>query len=430
MAFRSLVVIQSQFRLRVLSFEAFDDDFDADFGGGGTGNAVRGDENFYRRLLFFLCGGESRGRSGEEIRGLGVSVGEMGARVEWSGRGIIEQDAFRSENAPKRINSSSVDFSLTPKPKLKMRITANTQYKMYIAYLQLVDFSLRQLLFLRKDYHIGCGAARVSLASTPDWYWYWHWYWYLHHDKLALTSALTLVLASALTLVLASALTLVLALTLASASTLALASALALGFWFCIGVGNGDVIVLTNLTILKEQTMMRQDHHDPNAQDMKLWKRMGCDGEIDIMLRIRLREAGSDEEIFTLVAWIRAFNIHEPIYVEICHEFYSTYEFDEVCADDELQTKKIIKFRLGGHAHNLTLLEFARRLGLYQAVKLEEEGFNTPKWVCKCSLGDCEMDEEERSWDSERESNFLWDLDTTTLRDLIDFDGKLILVDP
>ncbi|GJZ93711.1 hypothetical protein Tco_0665914 [Tanacetum coccineum] len=40
------------------------------------------------------------------------------------------------------------------------------------------------------------------------------------------------------------------------------------------------------------------------------------------------------------------------------------------------------------------------------------------------------MDEEERSWDSERESNLMWDLDTITLRDLIDFEGKLILEDP
>nr|GEY36907.1 hypothetical protein [Tanacetum cinerariifolium] len=103
---------------------------------------------------------------------------------------------------------------------------------------------------------------------------------------------------------------------------------------------------------------------------------MRCDGEIDDMLRIKLREAGSNEEIFTYVAWIRAFNINEPIYAELCHEFYSTYEFDEVCADDELQTKKIIKFRLGGRAHSLTMLEFARRLGLYQAVELDEEGFN------------------------------------------------------
>nr|GEW68138.1 hypothetical protein [Tanacetum cinerariifolium] len=81
--------------------------------------------------------------------------------------------------------------------------------------------------------------------------------------------------------------------------------------------------------------------------------RMGCDGEIDDMLRIRLREAESNEEIFTY-----------------------TYEFDEVCADDELQTKKIIKFRLVGRAHNLILLEFARKLGLYHADELKEDGFN------------------------------------------------------
>ncbi|GJV47408.1 hypothetical protein Tco_1437620 [Tanacetum coccineum] len=53
-----------------------------------------------------------------------------------------------------------------------------------------------------------------------------------------------------------------------------------------------------------------------------------------------------------------------------------------------------------------------------------------PKWICECSLDDCKMDEEERSWDSKRESNFPWDLDTTTLRDLIDSDGKLIPEDP
>ncbi|GJX99259.1 hypothetical protein Tco_0356278 [Tanacetum coccineum] len=117
------------------------------------------------------------------------------------------------------------------------------------------------------------------------------------------------------------------------------------------------------LSKLWEHTMMRPDHQDPNALDKtKPWK--------------RLREAESNEEILTSVAWIRAFNINELVYVELCHEFYSTYEFDEVCADDELQTKKIIKFRLGGRAHSLTLFEFAHRLGLYQADELEEDGFN------------------------------------------------------
>ncbi|GKF03659.1 hypothetical protein Tco_0030582, partial [Tanacetum coccineum] len=108
-----------------------------------------------------------------------------------------------------------------------------------------------------------------------------------------------------------------------------------------------------------EEVLIPRVHHE-----FLLWEgcnrdaksRMGCDGEIDDMLRIRLREAESNKEIFTFVAWIRAFNINEPIYAELSHEFYLTYEFDEVCVDDEFQTKKIIKLRLGGHAHNLTLL--------------------------------------------------------------------------
>ncbi|GKD67508.1 hypothetical protein Tco_1309616 [Tanacetum coccineum] len=89
--------------------------------------------------------------------------------------------------------------------------------------------------------------------------------------------------------------------------------------------------------------------YSPCIINWDVLNRMGCDGEIDDMLRIRVREAESEEEIFTSVDWIRAFNII---------------------------SKKIIKFRLGGRAHSLTLLEFARRLGLYQAVELEEDGFN------------------------------------------------------
>nr|GEV73114.1 hypothetical protein [Tanacetum cinerariifolium] len=120
-----------------------------------------------------------------------------------------------------------------------------------------------------------------------------------------------------------------------------------------------------------EEVLLSQVHHE-----FLLWEGCSRDAKSNDMLRIRLHEAGSNEEIFTFVAWIRAFNINEPIYAELCHEFYSTYEFDEVCAGDELQSKKIIRFKLGGRAHNLTLLEFAQRLGLYQVTELEEEGFN------------------------------------------------------
>ncbi|GJZ29580.1 ribonuclease H-like domain-containing protein [Tanacetum coccineum] len=52
------------------------------------------------------------------------------------------------------------------------------------------------------------------------------------------------------------------------------------------------------------------------------------------------------------------------------------WNFDEVCAADELKTKKIIKFRLCGRAFSWTLLEFAKRLGLYNSEEIEEEGFD------------------------------------------------------
>ncbi|GJY30291.1 hypothetical protein Tco_0413786 [Tanacetum coccineum] len=159
---------------------------------------------------------------------------------------------------------------------------------------------------------------------------------------------------------------------------------------------------------------------------------MGCDGEIDEMLRIRL---------------------------QLFHEFYSTYEFDEVCVDDELQTKKIIKFRLGGRAQSLTLLEFARRLGLYQTIELKEEGFNVyfegglrsdehfnagllrttgfdkiqknDLWLL--SMFDARHQNRVVTEDVVRSLSapiYCRDLDTITLRDLIDSEGKLIPEDP
>nr|GEU89655.1 hypothetical protein [Tanacetum cinerariifolium] len=155
-----------------------------------------------------------------------------------------------------------------------------------------------------------------------------------------------------------------------------------------------------------EEVLLSKVHHE-----FLLWE--GCSQDA----KSRLGEAGSYEEIFTSVSWITTFNINEPIYDELCHEFYSTYKFDEVCAGDDLQSKKIIRFRFGGRAHNLTLLEFARILGLYQVTELEEEGFNIY----------FEREDVVRSLST---LIYCRDLDTTTLRDLIDSDDKLIPEDP
>nr|GEV06697.1 integrase, catalytic region, zinc finger, CCHC-type, peptidase aspartic, catalytic [Tanacetum cinerariifolium] len=58
-------------------------------------------------------------------------------------------------------------------------------------------------------------------------------------------------------------------------------------------------------------------------------------------------------------------------------KFYAIYEFKEKVTDEELTSKKLIKFRLGGRAHSLTILEFSRRLGLYTNDEIEDDGFET-----------------------------------------------------
>ncbi|GJY01838.1 hypothetical protein Tco_0359990 [Tanacetum coccineum] len=152
----------------------------------------------------------------------------------------------------------------------------------------------------------------------------------------------------------------------------------------------------------------------------------------------------------SFISYTNALTSHEQFLCRaFAHEFYSTYEFDEVCADDELQTKKIIRFRLGGRAYSLTLLEFAQRLGLYQTAELDEEGFNVyfeggvMLLLSNCTIfeggaqddhlwfmsNDDWVDEEERSWHPKGESN-LMDLEHTTLRELIDSEGRLIPKDP
>ncbi|GJW02715.1 hypothetical protein Tco_1561571 [Tanacetum coccineum] len=187
----------------------------------------------------------------------------------------------------------------------------------------------------------------------------------------------------------------------------------------------------------------------PSVVNWDIFNGMVCDGEIDDMLRIKLREVDSNKEIFTYVARIRALNIKEPMYPKLCREFYSTYEFDEVCVDDELQTKNIIKFRLGRRAHNLTLLEFAHRLGLYHTNELEDDGFDNSilRVIHKMiTYGLCQRTTGYDKFITKiaRKARVLndvvirglsapiycRDLDTTMLRELIDSEGILIPEDP
>ncbi|GKE45940.1 hypothetical protein Tco_1473224, partial [Tanacetum coccineum] len=143
--------------------------------------------------------------------------------------------------------------------------------------------------------------------------------------------------------------------------------------------------------------------------------------------------------------------------------------FNEVCFDDELRTKMIIKFRLCGRTFIWTLLEFAKRLGLYNSEETEEEGFDVYLQGSLCS--DEHFNAQEYWLSISREENlglsrshastirkpvlrtsewlitriakrknllskevlnslsapiYYRDLDTTTLKELIDSKGRLI----
>ncbi|GKC52170.1 hypothetical protein Tco_1074915 [Tanacetum coccineum] len=149
----------------------------------------------------------------------------------------------------------------------------------------------------------------------------------------------------------------------------------------------------TNLTcLLPKQT------YSPCTIDWIVLNTLGCAKAIEEMLNITIYEIGGQAEIFTSKAWRNAFDINEPIYTELCHDFYSTYEFDEEVTHEELITKKLIKFRSGGRAHSLTLLEFTCRLGLYHAAQTRKEGLRP--------------------------------LDATTLSELIGSNGRLVDEDP
>ncbi|GJR62941.1 hypothetical protein Tco_1505103 [Tanacetum coccineum] len=117
--------------------------------------------------------------------------------------------------------------------------------------------------------------------------------------------------------------------------------------------------------------------YSPFIVDWNVLNTLGCDNAIGDMLEVRVNEMGSDAVLFTSEAWKHAFDINEPIYTELCHEFYATFEFDEAVADDELMMKKAIKFRLCGKAYAISVLDFGKRLGLYTGAEIQEYGFET-----------------------------------------------------
>ncbi|GJV06345.1 hypothetical protein Tco_1344001 [Tanacetum coccineum] len=157
-----------------------------------------------------------------------------------------------------------------------------------------------------------------------------------------------------------------------------------------------------------------QQVYAPCVVDWSVLTKMGCVETIEAMLEIKVIEVGGNEE------------------------------FNEEVTGEELSRKKIIRFRLGGRKHYVSLLEFARYLGLYKREEILEEGFEVYfqggvllTLLGVRFLGFAEDDHvwfmSEDDWVDKEEMNGYTrgeSLDTTTLKELIGPDGMLIAEDP
>nr|GEV79680.1 hypothetical protein [Tanacetum cinerariifolium] len=102
--------------------------------------------------------------------------------------------------------------------------------------------------------------------------------------------------------------------------------------------------------------------YSPCVIDWNVLNTLGYAETIEEMLEIKIVEIGGQDEIFTSMAWRRTVGIKEPIYTELYHEFFATYEFDEeapigVC-QCYLVDYEVVEEKKGRSLDAITLREF------------------------------------------------------------------------
>ncbi|GJR94202.1 hypothetical protein Tco_0266376 [Tanacetum coccineum] len=159
---------------------------------------------------------------------------------------------------------------------------------------------------------------------------------------------------------------------------------------------------------------------------------MGCVETIEEMLEIKVVKMGGNEEVFSSDTWRRAFDINDPIYTKLCHEFFSTFEFDEEVNDEELTSKKIIKI---SSEDQLRLSRSATQTIRSPIMRVLQKMITCG--LCQRTIGYDKIQRNElwltsmfEDGNKERAPIYYRTLDATTLRELISPDGRLIAEDP
>ncbi|GJU34302.1 hypothetical protein Tco_1182656 [Tanacetum coccineum] len=102
----------------------------------------------------------------------------------------------------------------------------------------------------------------------------------------------------------------------------------------------------------------------PRVANWRLFDGYGFEDTLREMMKLEYIYEG-DGDIFVDYSWERALLIDNEIYLEWVLVFFSTFYFDKDVNRNNLMMEKCIWFRLCGHEHILTLLEFAIMLGLF-----------------------------------------------------------------
>nr|GFA45600.1 hypothetical protein [Tanacetum cinerariifolium] len=182
----------------------------------------------------------------------------------------------------------------------------------------------------------------------------------------------------------------------------------------------------------------------PHHVDWTVLNTMGYAETIKEILEIKVSEMGGKEEVFSSEACRCVFDIKEPIYIELYHEFFSIFEFDEEVTGEELTTEKIIKFRLRGSLCNdgyFDANEYLIRISSEDQGCFSRSATHTIKSpflrvsqkMIMYGLYQRTTGYDKRKGMGTQEGSQIvcrQSLDATTLRELIGPDGRLIAEDP
>lgn len=119
------------------------------------------------------------------------------------------------------------------------------------------------------------------------------------------------------------------------------------------------------------KTLKKKEFYIPNELNWTWIEQVGLADSLNPYLTKVFMQDGVQ---ITCDGWKRLFRIQEPVYRELCLEFFSTVIF---CAGDGYYNPKALTFFLGGEYRECSMADLGWRMGLYDQYLVMPEAFGT-----------------------------------------------------